>query len=317
MGSVLAGGDYSKVTEKGILGMFRQEFEDVLGRGWSSQVGMLVSSNQETETYRWLGMTPALREWVGGRLKKGVRVEEFQISNRTFEATLGLPLDDLRRDKLGILRIRIGDLAARAAQHWESLLTTQLTTNGTCFDGQTFFSTAHVSGDSGTLSNDLAAGAVAALNVTTAASPTRDEMVSAIIGVITEFYRMVDDQGEPMNGNARSFMVMVPVGMYGAAVGAISDQLGAAGGTNTLLRQRFNVDVVANPRLSSATEFYIFRTDARARPLIMQEELPVQSSVIGAGSEHEFKNREWLFGVETIRNAGYGLWQHAMRATLS
>lgn len=318
MPASLVGPDYSRITEKGILGVFYQELEDQLDAGWASMLGMEVASNQETETYRWLGMTPHMREWVGSRRAKGLRVEEYKLTNKVYESTLEIPLDDLRRDKFGALQIRIADLARRAgADHWEKLISELILANGTCYDGQSFFSSSHVSGDSGTLTNDLTSTEVPALNVTTPSAPTRDEMVDAIIGVIQHAYTLKDDQGEPMNGNARGWLVMVPPNMYGPAVGAISDRLINSGSSNSLLNQRFQVEAVANARLTSNTQLYVFRTDARAKPFILQSELPVTASVIGAGSEEEFKNRRWLFGCEAIRAAGYGLWQHAMRATLS
>jgi phage major head subunit gpT-like protein len=43
----------------------------------------------------------------------------------------------------------------------------------------------------------------------------------------------------------------------------------------------------------------------------------VQVSAIAEGSEEEFKHDRHLYGIKAIRNAGYGLWQHAIRATLS
>jgi phage major head subunit gpT-like protein len=61
----------------------------------------------------------------------------------------------------------------------------------------------------------------------------------------------------------------------------------------------------------------MFRPDGRAKPFILQEELPVQVSAIAEGSEEEFKNNQHLYGVKAIRNVGFGLWQHAMMATLS
>ncbi len=317
MGVVRSGPDYSRITEKGLIGMFRQELEPIIGEGWASQIGMPSKSDQETETYRWLGMTPALREWVGGRQAKGMRVESYQITNKIFEATLDIPIDDLRRDKIDAIRPRLGDLAVRAKEHWEKLLTELIIANGLCYDGQNFFDTDHVSGSSGTLQNDLDATDVPALNVSTAAKATRDEMIGVITGLVEYIYGYKDDQGEPMNGGAKQFMLMVPVAQYAAAVGAVTDALTANGGSNTLIGQRFKVDVMPNPRLTTATEVYLFRTDGRAKPFILQSELDAMASVIGAGSEEEFKNRRWLFGVEAIRNAGYGLWQHAIRATLS
>lgn len=317
MGSVIAGPDYGRITEKGILGVYRQEAEDILGSGWADRIGFRATSNQERETYRWLGMTPAVREWVGGRLAKGLRVEEYVLANKLFESTLAIPVDDLRRDKLGILRVRLGDMAMRVEQHWEKLLSELIESNGICYDGQNFFDTDHVSGSSGTLVNAVTNSHVPALDVTTAASPTREEMISVITGLVQHMYGFKDDQGEPMNGDAKEFLLMVPVNIFSAAVGAVTDSLTANGGTNTLIGQRFKVDVVPNPRLTSTTVIYLFRTDVRAKPFILQSEMEPTASVIGSGSEEEFKNRQWLFGVEAIRNVGYGLWQHALKATLS
>jgi phage major head subunit gpT-like protein len=317
MGVVRSGPDYSRITEKGLIGMFRQELEPIIGAGWASQIGMPSKSDQETETYRWLGMTPALREWVGGRQAKGMRVESYQITNKIFEATLDISIDDLRRDKIDAIRPRLGDLATRAAEHWEKLITELIIADGICYDGQNFFDTDHVSGSSGTLQNDLDATDIPAANISTAAKATRDEMIGIITGLVEYMYSYKDDQGEPMNGGAKQFMFMVPVAQYAAAVGAVTDALTASGGTNTLIGQRFKVDVVPNPRLTTDTEVYLFRTDGRAKPFILQSELDAMASVIGAGSEEEFKNRRWLFGVEAIRACGYGLWQHAIKLTLS
>jgi phage major head subunit gpT-like protein len=317
MGSVIGGPDYSEITEKGLLGMYRQEFEDAIGAGWADAIGMRVKSNQETETYRWLGMTPALREWVGDRKAKGIAVKSYTLTNKLYEATLEIPVDDLRRDKISALRIRIADLARRAAQHWEKLITEAIVANGLSYDGQNFFDTDHSEGASGTIINDVAAAQVSALNVTTAAAATREEMVDVIIGLIQHLYGFKDDAGEPMNGGARQFMLMVPVNQYGAAVAAVTDRLTSSGSTNPLIGQRFSVEVVVNPRLTSTTQIYLFRTDSSAKPFILQSELDNQASVIGAGSEEEFKFRRWLLGVEAIRTVGVGLYQHALRATLS
>jgi hypothetical protein len=72
--------------------------------------------------------------------------------------------------------------------------------------------------------------------------------------------------------------------------------------------------VILNPLLTSATDLiYMFRTDAKLKPFILQEEYGTKVSVVGAGSEEEFKNRRHLFGTERLGNAGYGLWQYALK----
>lgn len=319
-------GEKLGLSSRAIIGRFYQTLEQVLGRSWATQIGMMFPSDQESETYKWLGMAPALREWIDGRQAKGLRSNGFTIQNKTFEATLAIAVDDLRRDKTGQIQVRIDEMAARVAGHWENLVS-RLILNGNaaaCYDGQYFFDTDHSEGDSGTQKNLLTATEVPALNVVTPAAPTANEMADAIMGVIAWFYTFKDDQGEPINGDARSFMVMTPVPLWGAAVSGVTSRLlntGSGSRDNPLLalteNQGLTVNVVVNPRLTWTTDFAVFRTDGRAKPFILQEEQGVQISALAEGSEEEFKNDRHLYGVKLIGNAGYGLWQHAVRATLS
>jgi phage major head subunit gpT-like protein len=314
------------LSSRAIIGRFYQTLEAALRRSWASQIGMPFSSDQESETYKWLGMSPALREWINGRQAKGLRSSGFTIANKTFEATLALAVDDLRRDKTGQIQVRIDEMAARTASHWEKLLSGLILDgdSNVCYDGEEFFDTTHSEGDSGTLLNLVAAAQIPALNIADADAPTADEMADAILGVIAWFYGFLDDQGEPINGDAKNFLVMAPLNIWAPAVAAVASNMlntGAGSRDNPLLaltqNQGLVVNVVPNPRLDWTTDFAVFRTDGRAKPFILQEELEVQVSAIAEGSEEEFINDRHLYGIKAIRNAGYGLWQHAIRATLS
>lgn len=311
------------LSSRAIIGRFYQTLEAGFDRSWASRVGMLFQSNQEIEEYKWLGMSPALREWIDGRQAKGLRSVGYTIRNKTFEATLAISVDDLRRDKTGQIMLRVDEMADRANQHWEKLLSDLIATNGLCYDGQNFFDTDHAEGDSGQQKNLLTATEVPALNITAPTAPTAAEMAEALLGVVGWFYSFKDDQGEPINGEARSFLVMVPVSFWGPAVTAVSANLlnRAAGSLDNPLRgiigQGFNLEVVANPRLAWTTDFAVFRTDGRAKPFILQEEEPVTVKAVAEDSEEEFKNNRHLYGIKAIRNVGYGLWQHAIKATFS
>jgi phage major head subunit gpT-like protein len=313
------------LSSRAIIGRFYQTLEAGFAGSWASRLGMLFSSDQASEEYKWLGMSPALREWIGGRQAKGLRSVGYTITNKTFEATLAIAVDDLRRDKTGQVLVRVDEMADRANQHWEKLLSDLITGGAAtaCYDGQYFFDSDHSEGDSGTLKNTLTATEVTTLNVGTATAPTAAEMAEALLGVIGYMYGYKDDQGEPINGEARNFLVMVPVPFWGAAVTAVSANLlnKAAGSLDNplqgVMRQGISIDVVANPRLTWTTQFAVFRTDGRAKPFILQEEEGLRISAIAEGSEEEFKNDRHLYGIKAIRNAGYGLWQYAALATLS
>lgn len=316
----------SGLGSRAIIGTFYETLEQAIGSSWIGRLAMEFNSDQESETYKWLGASPAVREWIGGRIAKGLRENGFTIFNKTFEATLDIPVSDLRRDKTGQVLLRIKEMADRVAVHPASMISALINngggnTNGLAYDGQYFFDTDHVDGDSGTLKNDLAVGDYAVLNVGSASAPTSNEMADAILAVLGHFYSFKDDQGEPINEMAKQFLVMTPINMWGAAQTAVSSNLlntGSGGRDNPLIKMSgISIDVVANPRLTATDKFCMFRTDGRTKPFIHQVEEKVTIAAKGDGSEYEFDNDAHQYGVKVCRNVGYGMWQHAIRATLS
>ena len=315
--------DQSGLSSRAIIGMFYEILEASKDLAWPFRVGMEFKSDQESETYKWLGASPMMREWLGGRLAKSLRENGITITNKEFEATLEIAVKDLRRDKTGQIKIRIGELADRANQHWAKLLSTLIINGGAtvCYDGQYFFDNGHSEGDSGTLSNLLTGSDYSEISaVSTPANPTSVEMVNVILKLVQHMYSLKDDQGEPINENASKFMLMVPVNMWAAALLACTANLINTGtGTidNPMLSKGFSVEPRANPRLTSTTELYLFCEDGRAKPFILQNEVDIQVDAIAEGSEEEFKNKRHLYGVSASRNVGYGYWQQAIKATLS
>ncbi len=310
------------LSSRAVIGQFYEALDISKDRLWPFQLGMEFPSNQDSETYKWLGFSPAMREWVGGRQAKGLRENGITIENKLFESTLELDVDDIRRDKTGQINVRIAEMADRVNSHWASLLTALILSGASqvCYDGQYFFDTDHQEGDSGAQKNKLTAAEVPTLDVATATAPTPDEFAKAILGCIQQFYGLKDDQGEPMNEGARVFRVMVPIALWAAAIQALrSNFLSTGTGVrdNILKGVDLDLDVIPNPRLTAGTVFYIFRVDGRAKPFILQNEVDVKVEAVAEGSEHEFKNRKHLYGVSAMRNVGYGYWQHALHATLS
>lgn len=308
----------SSLGSRAIIGSFFSKLDQDLGNTWIPGLSMLFQSNQESETYKWLGSSPAMREWIGGRNAKGFRDNGLTIINKTFEATLEVLVDEIRRDKTGQVMIRIAELASRTNSHWSKLLTALIVANGTSYDTAAFFADAHSEGDSGSQDNNLTSAAA------TATQPTTAEAADAIMLDIATLLAFKDDQGEPMNENARQFLLMIPavyLPPFAAAVGSSIIINGASVQTNTVQTMGaiggFQIKLAVNPRLTAADIFYTFRTDGDVKPFIRQEEEPVSMSSLAEGSEEEFKNRRHLYGVTAIRNVGLGYWQHAVKHTFS
>lgn len=307
--------DNNLISSRAIVGMYYQALEQSQQLGWQEAVSNYFTSDMPEETYAMLGMPPVMREWIGGRQAKGLRDDSFAIRNKHYEATIEVLLSDMRRDKTGQLRVRIEEFVARSNSHFAKLLSALIVAgeSAVCYDGQYFFDDDHAEGESGAQSNtittDISALPASVHGAATAPSP--EEMQQAILKSITTMFGFVDDQGEPINENASSFLVMVPVGLSMATQSALSMVRTAAASTFDV--ENFTIRAAVNPRLSTWTDkFVTFRTDGSVKALIRQEETKPQLKVKDENSEFAFDNDATQYGIDTWRNTGYGRWQGAV-----
>lgn len=301
------------LTSRAIIGRFYRRLEEFADAAWWTRLAMRFASTQESETYRWLGQVPAVREWVGGRKVQPLRSQGVTIVNKVWESTIRIDADEQRRDQTGQIMVRINELARRVATHPNKLLTdlmlAGLTQNG--YDGVPFFGTSHSEGDSGTQSNSIG------VDVGTATAPTADEMQQAIVTAVAQIISFKDDQGEPLNEAAREFLVLVPLSFLASTLIALSSQQIDSSSNPLAGEQPFRVSWVANPRITWTDKFAVFRTDGPARPFIFQEELPVQVQALAEGSELEINENQHQYGVKAVHSAGYGFWQDACLVNLT
>lgn len=320
------------LSSRAIMGQFFQTLEGAFDKSWVSDIAMRTTSDQQHEEYRFASAVGPMRKWTGQRQPNTLTSKAIRVVNEVWDDSLQIDIDDIRRDKTGQVAIRINELADRVVEHFDKQLTTWIINGdadvagyGLAYDGQYFFDTDHSEGSSGTLENNLDSSDVGQLNVATATAPTQSEMSEAIMGVIAYMYGYLDDQGEPMNGNARNFLVLCPTNLYGPARGGVTNGVSITSGgafTQNILAAlpEFNIRVACNPRLNadSTSVFYVFRTDGRTKPFIVQEEKALTMyTALGEGSEYEAENRVQMYPVEWIGGFGFGQWQHAVRATLS
>jgi phage major head subunit gpT-like protein len=312
----------STLSSRAIIGAYYARLEQNPGMGWVDAISNYFTSDQDSETYPWLGQSPVMREWIGGRHAKGLRENGITIENKHFEATLEILVKDMRRDKTSQVMTRVHELADRTNAHWAKLLSELIANAATlsCYDGQYFFDTDHAEGDSGTQSNkisvDISALPAAVHGSTTA--PSVAEMQQSILQGVQQMYGFKDDQGEPINETALNFLVMVPVPLFQVAAAALRNEM-VNGGDSNLFRtlSEYNIQPVPNPRLTWTDKFAVFRTDGTIKSLIRQEETAVQLKVKAEGSEFEFDHDAHQYGVDTWRNTGLGMWQSACQVTMT
>lgn len=326
--------NYDVIGVKGVIGFYFQALEQLTGSMWTGRIANTFSSTQDTETYAGVGMVPQLREWVGGKQPNTFTEQSLKITNKDWESTIRIKNKDRRRDKTGMLAARMGELAQRALAHDAKLLSAVIdagsgTTVATAYDGKALFATNHVVGKSGTINN--------AISVTIASLPTGDvtgshgsttapsvgEMALSITKGIKQLYGFLDDQGEPINEMAQEFDIMVPVGLSDAASAALTSVYLAQGMSNPTLAQMgpngttIKRNLIVNPRLTSGTKFYIFRSDSFVKSLIVQLEMAPIVKALAEGSDNEFLNNEILMSVEKSGNVGIGRFDQAVQVTLA
>ncbi|NBV07426.1 MAG: hypothetical protein EBS06_09385, partial [Proteobacteria bacterium] len=231
----------NELSSRAIIGLYYKRLEQKTGMDWIEAISNYFTSDQESETYKWLGQSPVMREWVGGRQSKGFLTNGLTIENKHFEGTLEFNVKDLRRDKTGQIKVRINEFADRTNTHWAQLLS-KLINNAestVCYDGQYFFDTDHAEGKSGAQSNKIQvdltefADQIDGGKVGVVTSPSEAAFRLAALKGIQQILSFKDDQGEPMNENATNFLIVVPTPMWFIAQAAVAVPLTVGGSTNS------------------------------------------------------------------------------------
>lgn len=271
------------------------------------QLATSVKSTGPSESYRWLGTVPQMREWGSGRVAKGLRSESYSVANHKYEATIEVDRDEMSDDQLGQIVVRVRELARRAASHPDKLLAVLLENGAssgyTSFDGTTFFSTTHESGDSGVQSNSLT------YDVASTSAVTADEFAESYKQAVETMLALKDDQGEPIHGELGQMVALVPPALWYVAKQALTAQLSDSD-TNVLNGE---AAVLVFPRLTSTDKWYLCRTDTEVRPFIFQDREPIEFTSLADGSEEVFKREKLLFGVRARYAMAYGYWQNCVR----
>jgi len=290
---------------KGLRSEFFHRFEQT--PTWHQDLATRIASHSDREQYRWLGTVPRVREWGTGRLAQGLRTETYSVENLKYEATLEVDRDEISDDQTGQIRLRVGELAQRAATHKDYLLA-QLLLHGADpgwlgYDGVSFFSDAHESGGSGAQSNLLTADAEEA------DSATVPEFKAGMESAVAALLSVRDDQGEPMMLSASGLVAVVPPTLLFTAAEALN---------STIVENRSNAlhglaRVVALPWLTHRRRWYLLKTDGVIRPFIFQDREPVEFGALAEDSDEGFRREKFFFGVRARYRMAYGYWQYAVR----
>jgi phage major head subunit gpT-like protein len=192
-----------------------------------------------------------------------------------------------------------------------------------CFDGQFFYDTDHLWGDSGSQSNDLTS------NVVTTNDPTAAELKIAFHAALIAMLGFKNDQGKPLirptvrkTGESviNDLILAVPLNMLEAAQNAFDQVLSLEGGaatTNVLLAKPAIVGVPymgATYTNGADTKFDLHYTGGRIKPFVFQAREPLQVQTKGPG---DIETKDYKVMTEARYNVGYLAWWNSVRTTLT
>lgn len=278
----------------GFKTLFNKAFDGIEPQ-WG-KIATQVPSSNKSETYGWLGALPQMREWIGSRQIKSLEAAGYTITNKTYEATVGVPREDIEDDNLGVYAPAIQGLGISAATMPDKLVFGLLKDGFTqiCYDGKPFFAIDHKSGKK-TYSNK---GTVALTPETYAAA--RAKMMS-----------LTDEEGRPL-GIVPDLLVVPPALESMARKILNADQID--GTSNTF---KGSATLLASPYLAGAdTAWYVLCTGNIVKPIVYQlRRKPALVAQTKPEDDSVFMHNSYIYGADMRCNVGYTLPQLAYGST--
>lgn len=286
---------------------------------WARRISEQMTTDQPLELHKWLGAVAAPTKFAGERQRNSLTDYGLQILSEKYELTVDADIDDVRRDKTGQVLRRIGEMGSKMASLDERLLSAMMESTATCYDGVALWSASHKVGKTGqTQSNDVTVS-----GLVTPDAPTSAGMMQSIMAGAKQLIGMLDDRGDPMNQNAKRFVLVTPLKYWDATIAALQNVYTSAGVSNTLLNAGISIVPVTNVRLSGAASaagrrIYMFREDADVLPFITQDEaIPDGFKSQDAYSEDGFWKDRLAWGAKRITTVAPGRFELAVRVNLA
>lgn len=262
-------------------------------------IAMLVTSSTSENNYGWLNAIPGMREWIGERQVQNLSDSGYSIRNKDFELTVGVKRNDIEDDNIGIYSTFFKQLGFSVAYSPDDIVFDLLKRGFTeaCYDGKPFFSATHPVGKksfSNTSNKRL--------------TPTELETALATMRGQT------NEVGRPL----RAFRAK-PKLLVGPALEATARRIVGlamiAGGDNPTY-QAAEIEVI--PEFTDDAESYwvLADTSQPIKPLILQRRKEVEFvRKDDARDDNVFNQKEFIYGFDDRKNAGFGFWQLAFGST--
>ena len=247
-----------------------------------------VGGGSATE-HGWIEQLHGIHEWVGARVLNNAKLGKLTVVNRDFENTVQVPRNAIEDDQYGVYAPLIGMLGADAEGLWKKLCMEALVGNGEWADGNPFFCSGRVMGQS-TFTNAA----------TTAFSKAAVEAAVAAMRGWTLF------GGEP--GEVRPDVLLVGPSLEASAKLVCEADLVADNGatvSNVSPAKALKVRVSQKLVGDHAGEWYVCGDKNGVKPVgIQKRKLPVLVRKDGETDDNVFMQNNFLYGVHA-RGEGF------------
>ena len=274
------------------------------------KLATIVPSSAASETYAWFGEVPQMEELKDQVKYSGFSEATYSITNKEFASGIKVRRAEVMDDQIGIIMTRVRQLADRATkfplkQLFDLMNNAQSATLGLGYDGVAFFHDAHPARGKQTAAQDnLLAGS----GVTVAALKTD------IGTAIKQMKSFKDEANEPFHELIDPRQLVIVCGpeleqvMREAMNAAIISQ------TSNLLVGQVG-ELIVNQRFTGTNDWDLLYTGDAIKPFVLQEREALSFTEQTDGDDDSFDRLVWKYRAYRRGNAGYGMWQNAVRTT--
>lgn len=284
----------------GFKAIFNDALKQAQESGLHSRIATRVDSTNREENYKWLAALPQMREWIGDRHIKNLEAFDYLIRKKDWELTIGVDRDEIYFDALGLVRPRIQEMGNAAGRHYDQLVTKVATQGFTAkgYDGKTFYATDHKIGKTVFGNRGTAAFGY-----------------EALMAAVTAMKSITDEAGESLGVVPDTLLVPTALEFEARKLNTAEKIVIGGNEVTNLLRGMFkSIEVSAS--LATSTEWHVFDTSRAVRPIVLQIVKGADFTALDNPEDHNvFMKKQFLYGVDTMDNAGYGLWQFAYGST--
>lgn len=254
--------------------------------------------------FKWLGAVPTMQKWEGQRPINKVRAESHSLETAWYANGIELDLDDIREDRLGVVRPRVEMLAKMGPRKIDAIVVDMYVQGfaagaglyGLTYDGQYLIDNDHTaSASGGTSQTNLQSGAIGETNWNAA----REKMMA-----------FVDDKGEKLELDADTILAG-PANQL-AIRKLLLQQFKASGESNV---DAGTATGIINSRITGNSWFAI-ASGVEPKPVIVGIEFGVEfAELMGIDDMNVFMNRTCYAGAQMKVGFAYGHWQGVVGST--